>query len=82
MPRNDRSGAFLRLLTAAFVKSGIAGVKVSAVQLILDMTKGLAEAYKLDKNFSSDSPFDFNGITGGVDNSDELIHGLSLVIEA
>ena len=51
MPRNDRSGAFLRLLTAAFVKSGIAGVKVSAVQLILDMTKGLAEAYKLDKNF-------------------------------
>ena len=28
------------------------------------------------------SPFDFNGITGGVDDSDELIHGLTLVIKA
>jgi len=37
---------------------------------------------QVGQKFFLDSPFDFNGITGGVDDSDELIHGLALVIKA
>ena len=41
----------LRSLAAAFVKGWIADVEISTVQLILDVAKRFAEAYKMDMNF-------------------------------
>lgn len=42
----------------------------------------LHRSVQVGHKFPLDSPFDFNESTGGVDDPDELVHGLALVIEA